>query len=155
PIVSGGYCAATVRGKGHSEYEIRVPHEAADFLARRHVPEAQGLVIAAGQEFTAVFGESKGTDPGRVPHEVPDFAGGQRLRPRRLGPGLPRLLEPFLIRRCLLPAFIGWPRADEVHVGAEVLLAFGRLVAGTVAANAEVFGGSFSGALDSLVKRSP
>src|SRR5438046_520706 len=53
---------------------------------------------------------------------------------------LSAILEPLLVLRRLLPAFVGLAGADQVHVGAEVLAVFAGLIAGAVGAEAEVVG---------------
>ena len=50
------------------------------------------------------------------------------------------LLPPLLIFRRLLPPFVSRSRADQVHVGAEVLAAGAGAVAGAVRAEAEFIG---------------
>ena len=51
---------------------------------------------------------------------------------------LPRFLEPLLILRRLLPAFVGRAGADQVHVGAEVLAVLSLRLAGTALGEAEI-----------------
>src|SRR5262249_47893220 len=54
---------------------------------------------------------------------------------------LSRLLEPLLVCGRLLPAFVGLPGADQVHVSAEVLLVLAGPVADAVRTQPEVLGG--------------
>src|SRR4029079_9876130 len=54
---------------------------------------------------------------------------------------LSRFLEPLLVFGRLLPSFVGRTGANQVHVGAEVLLVLPVLVTGAVRPEAEVVGG--------------
>ena len=53
---------------------------------------------------------------------------------------LPGVLEPSLVRGCLLPAFVGCAWTDQVDVGAEVLAIVTGAIAGTIGPQAEIVG---------------
>src|SRR5262249_50274111 len=70
----------------------------------------------------------------------------QQVRCSPLGVLLTRLpfagaLEPLLVRRCLLPALVGFARTDPVHVGTQVAAAGALALAGAVCVQPEVLGG--------------